>query len=148
MIERVLSNDNVYWEVLFSEYIFFPCFSDTTISLLCYWQRKTSKSDPTGPLVCFEGLLSLYGNEVKMFNDMIVAVEDLRSVEFTLILVEKRAKKGGVSAAKSQRGGPAPANGGGAEGGAALVTYSVSSFPLPRVTGSRSHLKGTAMEDK
>jgi hypothetical protein len=43
--------------------------------------------------VCFEGLLSLYGQEVKMVNDMIVAIEDLRSVEFTLIPVEKRSRK-------------------------------------------------------
>jgi len=86
-----------------------------------------------------------------MINDMIVAVEDLRSVEFTLIPVEKRAKKTTSAMAKSgkPRGG-----GGGAlspaaaapESGATpsppLVTCSVSSYPLPRVTGSRSHLKG------
>ena len=41
-----------------------------------------------GPLVCFESLLSVYGNEMMMFNDMIVAVEDLRNVEFTLIPVD------------------------------------------------------------
>ena len=115
----------------------------------------------SGPLVCFEGLLSLYGHEVKMVNDMIVAIEDLRSVEFTLIPVEKRASR---KAARCRRGDPAarvggagapagggsvaPAGGGsvapaGGEGAQAVVTYSVSSFPLPRVTGSRSHLKGT-----
>ena len=45
-----------------------------------------------GPLVCFESLLSLYGGETPMFNDMIVVVEDLRNVEFNLILVDKRSK--------------------------------------------------------
>ena len=107
----------------------------------------------SGPLVCFEGLLSLYGHEVKMVNDMIVAIEDLRSVEFTLIPVEKRASR---KAARCRRGDPAarvggagaPAGGGsvapaGGEGAQAVVTYSVSSVPRPRVTGSRSHLKGT-----
>ena len=38
------------------------------------------------------GLLSLHGEDVTILNDMIVAVEDLRSVEFTLVLVERRAK--------------------------------------------------------
>ena len=39
------------------------------------------------------GLLSLHGEDVTILNDMIVAVEDLRSVEFTLVLVEKRSIK-------------------------------------------------------
>lgn len=43
-----------------------------------------------GPLVSFESLLSLYGEDVAIFNDMIVAVEDLRNVEFSLIMVRKR----------------------------------------------------------
>jgi len=42
-----------------------------------------------GPLVCFEGLLSMHGEDVTVYNDMIVAVEDLRAVEFTLVKVEK-----------------------------------------------------------
>ncbi len=68
-------------------------------------EKKAFKSYP-GPLVCFEGLLSLYGNEVKMVNDMIVAVEDLRSVEFTLMPVEKkRTGKKAAAAAKSRGGG-------------------------------------------
>ena len=53
------------------------------------------------------------------------------------------AANGGGSAAN---GGGSAANGGGATEGpapAARITCSVSSFPLPRVTGSRSHLKGT-----
>ncbi|XP_052873427.1 inositol polyphosphate-4-phosphatase type I A [Anopheles cruzii] len=38
-----------------------------------------------GPLACFEGLLSLYGNETDMWGDMSVAVEDLATVSFTLV---------------------------------------------------------------
>jgi inositol polyphosphate-4-phosphatase len=50
------------------------------------------KPDPTflmvltslGPLVSFEGLLSYYGDEIDMWGDMAVAVEDLLTVTFTL----------------------------------------------------------------
>uniref|UniRef100_A0A2M4A4V2 phosphatidylinositol-3,4-bisphosphate 4-phosphatase n=1 Tax=Anopheles triannulatus TaxID=58253 RepID=A0A2M4A4V2_9DIPT len=38
-----------------------------------------------GPLACFEGLLSLYGNETDMWGDMSVAVEDLATVTFALV---------------------------------------------------------------
>lgn len=37
-----------------------------------------------GPLACFEGLLSYHGDEIDMWGDMSVAVEDLRTVLFTL----------------------------------------------------------------
>ena len=62
-----------------------------------------------------------------IFNDMLVAVEDLRNVEFTLILVDKRVKgsKGGSSS----------------RGGNKIPILQYHSFPLPRVTGSRSSLK-------
>lgn len=50
------------------------------------------KPDPTfllilssvGPLVSFEGLLSYYGDEIDMWGDMAIAVEDLRTVTFTI----------------------------------------------------------------
>lgn len=70
------------------------CFSQALTSLVtalmvrlwCY------KPDPVfltglsmlGPLACFEGLLSYHGDEIDMWGDMSVAVEDLRTVLFTL----------------------------------------------------------------
>uniref|UniRef100_A0A336M172 phosphatidylinositol-3,4-bisphosphate 4-phosphatase n=1 Tax=Culicoides sonorensis TaxID=179676 RepID=A0A336M172_CULSO len=48
--------------------------SDRYISILCH----------LGPLAYFEGLLSLYGNEVDMWGDFVVAIEDLATVNFTL----------------------------------------------------------------
>ena len=74
-----------------------------------------------GPVVCFEGLLSMHGEDVTTFNDMIVAIEDLRAVEFGLVVVEAAVA--------------------GSLGGAGDRVASVSSFPLPRVTGSRAHLR-------
>lgn len=38
-----------------------------------------------GPLVYFEGLLSLYGSESDMWGDMCVAIEDLCAVRFSLV---------------------------------------------------------------
>lgn len=38
-----------------------------------------------GPLASFEGLLSLHGHELDMWGDMVVAVEDLSTVTFTLV---------------------------------------------------------------
>ena len=49
-----------------------------------------------GPLVCFEGLLSMHGEDVTIYNDMIVAIEDLRSVEFSLVKVEGGGEEVGV----------------------------------------------------
>ena len=82
-----------------------------------------------GPLVAFESILSVHGDEVSMLNDMIVVVEDLRNVEFNLILVDKKSKfklKRNNSQAKSSPAVP-------------MLEY--HSFPLPRITGSRSSLK-------
>lgn len=37
-----------------------------------------------GPIAYFEGLLSYYGDEIDMWGDMAVAIEDLKTVTFTL----------------------------------------------------------------
>jgi len=113
------------------------CFSQALTSLVSALMSRLwcNPPDPVflsvltqiGPLVCFEGLLSMHGEDVTIINDMIVAIEDLRAVEFTLILVEN--KKNINSKFKSASGKEKP------------IIASISSFPLPRVTGSRTNLK-------
>lgn len=54
------------------------------------WCHKADPSFVTvlaslGPLAHFEGLLSYYGNEIDMWGDMSVAVEDLKTVLFILV---------------------------------------------------------------
>lgn len=44
-----------------------------------------------GPLVEFEGLLSYYGDEIDMWGDMAVAVEDLATVSFTLVASKSKS---------------------------------------------------------
>lgn len=71
------------------------CFSQSLTSLVAGLMAKLwcQKPDPTfllilstmGPLVSFEGLLSYYGDEIDMWGDMVVAVEDLRTVTFTIV---------------------------------------------------------------
>ena len=95
------------------------------LNICLYFQVCTK----LGPLVAFESILSVHGDEVSMLNDMIVVVEDLRNVEFNLILVDKKSKfklKRNSSQAKSSPAVP-------------MLEY--HSFPLPRITGSRSSLK-------
>ena len=87
-----------------------------------------------GPLASFQSLLSVYGSEMMMFNDMIVAVEDLRNVEFTLILVDHQEQQ-----SKSPRGGPGQSGTTTKRPTDGVLEY--HSFPVPRVTGSRSGLK-------
>jgi inositol polyphosphate-4-phosphatase len=43
-----------------------------------------------GPLAEFEGLLSYYGDEIDMWGDMVVAVEDLSTVNFTLVATKSK----------------------------------------------------------
>ncbi|XP_018570173.1 type I inositol 3,4-bisphosphate 4-phosphatase isoform X2 [Anoplophora glabripennis] len=71
------------------------CFSQALTSLVTglmtkFWCHKPDPAFVTvlstlGPLACFEGLLSYYGNEIDMWGDMSVAIEDLRTVLFTLV---------------------------------------------------------------
>lgn len=46
-----------------------------------------------GPLVEFEGLLSYYGDEIDMWGDMAVAVEDMSTVTFTLVATKSKYVK-------------------------------------------------------
>ena len=74
------------------------CFSQALTALVAslvsrLWCRPPdplflSVLSSLGPVVCFEGLLSMHGEDVTTFNDMIVAIEDLRAVEFTLVKLE------------------------------------------------------------
>ncbi|XP_058127328.1 inositol polyphosphate 4-phosphatase type II isoform X2 [Anopheles coustani] len=71
------------------------CFSQALTALVSALMAKLWGQNVTenfisllvhlGPLACFEGLLSLYGNETDMWGDMSVAVEDLATVGFTLV---------------------------------------------------------------
>ncbi|XP_059468525.1 inositol polyphosphate-4-phosphatase type I A isoform X2 [Neocloeon triangulifer] len=70
------------------------CFSQALTSLVSGLMAKLwcAKPDPRfllvlstlGPLVEFETLLSYHGDEIAMWGDMVVAVEDLCTVTFTL----------------------------------------------------------------
>lgn len=70
------------------------CFSQALTALVTglmtrLWCHKPDPAYVTtlsqlGPLAHFEGLLSYYGNEIDMWGDMSVAVEDLRTVLFVL----------------------------------------------------------------
>uniref|UniRef100_A0A0K2UL75 Type I inositol3,4bisphosphate 4phosphatase-like [Bombus impatiens] n=1 Tax=Lepeophtheirus salmonis TaxID=72036 RepID=A0A0K2UL75_LEPSM len=116
------------------------CFSQALTSLLSalmarFWCRAPDLTFlmvcmELGPLVTFETLLSLHGEDVSIFNDMIVAVEDLRNVEFTLILVDKKTKKQTDLNSSSDEA---------KQNFIPILEY--QTFPLPRVTGSRSALK-------
>ncbi|KAK9744541.1 PH domain [Popillia japonica] len=71
------------------------CFSQALTALVTglmtrLWCHKPDPAFVTclislGPLIGFECLLSYHGNEIDMWGDMSVAVEDLRTVMFTLV---------------------------------------------------------------
>ena len=104
------------------------CFSQALTSLVCALMSRlwAHPPDPVflsvltqiGPLVYFEGLLSMHGEDVTIFNDMIVAIEDLRAVEFQFDFVDNQT---GCTTRPS--------------------SLSDESIPLPTVTGSRRNLK-------
>ncbi|XP_046998595.1 inositol polyphosphate-4-phosphatase type I A isoform X1 [Schistocerca americana] len=103
------------------------CFSQSLTSLVTGLMAKLwcQKPDPTfllvlttlGPLVSFEGLLSYYGDEIDMWGDMTVAVEDLVTVKFTLTRSPNNCRSGSQ---QQEAGQP--------------------QLPAPRVTGSRTAL--------
>jgi len=92
------------------------------------WCRKP---DPTylyvltkqGPLVSFHSFLTYHAHEAEMFSDMIVAIEDLRTVEFVMILHSGSRASEGTNVDEDPELSVGP------------------DFPIPRVMGSRSSLK-------
>ncbi|XP_020297066.1 type II inositol 3,4-bisphosphate 4-phosphatase isoform X4 [Pseudomyrmex gracilis] len=100
------------------------CFSQALTALVTGLMAKLwcQRPDPMfllilttlGPLVSFEGLLSYYGDEIDMWGDMAVAVEDTHTVTFTLSRCGIQPRVEGKSNAFQ--------------------------FPMPRVVGSRSAL--------
>ncbi|XP_011331338.1 type I inositol 3,4-bisphosphate 4-phosphatase isoform X2 [Ooceraea biroi] len=100
------------------------CFSQALTALVTGIMAKLwcQRPDPMfllilttlGPLVSFEGLLSYYGDEIDMWGDMAVAVEDTHTVTFTLSRCGIQPRVEGKS--------------------------NVLQLPLPRVVGSRSAL--------
>lgn len=85
------------------------------------WCRKPDPSflyvlTRLGPLISFHSFLTYHSAEAEMFNDMIVAIEDLRTVEFVLVL-------------------------NGADNDQGQDQRRRASTPLPKVHGSRSGLK-------
>lgn len=101
------------------------CFSQALTSLVSGIMAKLwcQRPDPMfllilttlGPLISFEGLLSYYGDEIDMWGDMAVAVEDMHTVTFTLTRCGIQSRLEGNSNAPFQ-------------------------LPLPRVLGSRAAL--------
>jgi inositol polyphosphate-4-phosphatase len=85
------------------------CFSQSLTALASALMAKFWAAEPDpmflavctqlGPIVAFEGLVSMHGEDVSMFNDMIVAVEDLRNVEFSLIMVDSKRTAATAAAA-------------------------------------------------
>ncbi|XP_012226391.1 inositol polyphosphate-4-phosphatase type I A isoform X4 [Linepithema humile] len=100
------------------------CFSQALTALVTGLMAKLwcQRPDPMfllilttlGPLVSFEGLLSYYGDEIDMWGDMAVAVEDTHTVTFTLSRCGIQPRVEGKS--------------------------TVFQLPVPRVVGSRSAL--------
>ncbi|XP_032688495.1 inositol polyphosphate-4-phosphatase type I A isoform X2 [Odontomachus brunneus] len=101
------------------------CFSQALTALVTGIMAKLwcQRPDPMfllilttlGPLVSFEGLLSYYGDEIDMWGDMAVAVEDTHTVTFTLSRCGIQPRVEGKSNMAFQ-------------------------LPLPRVVGSRNAL--------
>ena len=102
------------------------------------WCRKP---DPTflyiitklGPLACFNGLLTYSGDGAEQISDMMIAVEDLKTVEFVLVLHESSFGSRKLSAEATAT----PTSGGSQGPGSKQPVL----FPLPKVYGSRSSLK-------
>ncbi|KAK7792356.1 hypothetical protein R5R35_009959 [Gryllus longicercus] len=114
------------------------CFSQALTSLVTGLMAKLwcQKPDPTflmvlttlGPLVSFEGLLSYYGDEIDMWGDMAVAVEDLVTVTFILSRCAANASSSNSSDANTINNNRC---------GSGVQSQQQ---PMPRVVGSRTAL--------
>lgn len=84
----------IYWimqyNTPFSNNYFFQLTALVSALMAKLWCQRPDPSflfvlSTLGPLAEFEGLLSLHGHELDMWGDMVVAVEDLSTVTFTLV---------------------------------------------------------------
>ena len=110
------------------------CFSQALTSLVSALMSRLwcHPPDPVflsvltqiGPLVYFEGLLSMHGEDVTIFNDMIVTIEDLRAVQFQFDFTQNKKKIEQHPTSCTTR----------------PTSLSDESIPLPTVTGSRINL--------
>lgn len=80
----------------FTKRLLYSQLATVTAGLLCWFNSMPAEvivkllSSDLGPLCGFEALLSLYSTEKAMWGDMVVAVEDLQTVLFTLTKVGHR----------------------------------------------------------
>lgn len=97
------------------------------------WCRKTDPSflyilTRLGPLVSFHSFLTCFSNEAEMLNDMVVAIEDLKTVEFVLVL----------SAGREDGQHPTPKVHGSRNGLKVLLPVQEAVFSMLPVDSSRS----------
>ncbi|XP_035705264.1 inositol polyphosphate-4-phosphatase type I A isoform X2 [Folsomia candida] len=114
------------------------CFSHALTCLVTglmgrLWCRKTDPSflyilTRLGPLVSFHSFLTCFSNEAEMLNDMVVAIEDLKTVEFVLVL----------SAGREDGQHPTPKVHGSRNGLKVLLPVQEAVFSMLPVDSSRS----------
>lgn len=91
---------------------FFTCLQLTALVSALMGKLWCQRPDPSfllvlstfGPIAAFEGLLSLHGHELDMWGDMVVAVEDLSTVTFTLVHSTSTSSSSSSSNSRKNRG--------------------------------------------
>ncbi|XP_037937151.1 inositol polyphosphate-4-phosphatase type I A isoform X2 [Teleopsis dalmanni] len=91
-LQQDMRRNSINLEIMYRRDV---CFSQALTALTSAFMAKFWGTDITenfikilcdlGPIVYFEGLLSLYGGETDMWGDMCIAIEDLLAVNFTLV---------------------------------------------------------------
>ncbi|XP_030381276.1 inositol polyphosphate-4-phosphatase type I A isoform X2 [Scaptodrosophila lebanonensis] len=91
-LQQDMRSNSVHADIMYRRDV---CFSQALTALVSalmvkFWATELNANyfhllRDLGPLAYFEGLLSLHGGEADMWSDMCVAIEDLSSVNFTLI---------------------------------------------------------------